>query len=612
MTLVTKSLSPTEFRMLSVKRLRWFLKKYKMSLEDDGNFVKREPTPLLSYETFDNVIQSIGKLVEEIDKLEPKIPNFKPTITSLSQSFESSAETFSLASTYYKVLKIETEALDILDPGRTDAVKIEVSSNFVNVTIAESEDNDFVNSVRCSEAESAAFLLEVMRLFESNREKKRAMTPEETSAVEAAQLSAISGFKIPNYFQGLGVAGFREIQTYLSIADPGEGHESVTAQYSELLEGVVVHVEHIDRDKNADKSIVEPYRLPAAINGIKVRIAVANEAPVTAFIGRPMFENFDSKMQLDPHFDLDLLKTSHFTASACSTMFMIGMADCKIGIERMKVDEAIAFMKAVVGNVIRDEDQQYLSAAFNINTPIQEDSGVISKPFEIALKGIQIAVEGGFDKVTWDGASNQIPSIPIIDQLSHEEFVTLVHSAHEQGLETYISAGLQPNHMARCVYLGVDGVGIGTSLHYKDPVTKLMGALKPSAIREVLDKRDQAAVSTLGQGAKLLARMDREFFEGIISTQNEQLRKQLFDAVKAQDEAAINQITDSYYQNYEAPPTDSKIHPLLSRAHRLLTSKSSLMEQSLGPMEFEALQCEISTAIKSSDFAKIRSCLKNG
>jgi hypothetical protein len=36
---------------------------------------------------------------------------------------------------------------------------------------------------------------------------------------------------------------------------------------------------------------VEPYRLPAAVNAAKVRLHVGSQAPVTAFIGRPVFES---------------------------------------------------------------------------------------------------------------------------------------------------------------------------------------------------------------------------------------------------------------------------------------------------------------------------------
>ena len=40
---------------------------------------------------------------------------------------------------------------------------------------------------------------------------------------------------------------------------------------------------------------------------------------------------------------------------------------------------------------------------------------------------------GGFEKVTWDGASDTYPSQCVMYQLTHEEAITLVHEAHERG-----------------------------------------------------------------------------------------------------------------------------------------------------------------------------------
>jgi hypothetical protein len=153
-----------------------------------------------------------------------------------------------------------------------------------------------------------------------------------------------------------------------------------------------------------------------------------------------------------------------------------------------------------------------------------------------------VAVDGGFDRVTWDGASNQIPSKPIIDQLSHEQFVTLVHTAHENGLQTYFSAGLEAEHVERCVYTAVDGLGIGTSLHYIDPETKLMGAFNPDKIKAVLNARSKAEATVKGRGAVLLAKLDRLYFEKLLTDAENKKRDQLFKAVCEQDEDKISEI----------------------------------------------------------------------
>ena len=94
---------------------------------------------------------------------------------------------------------------------------------------------------------------------------------------------------------------------------------------------------------------------------------------------------------------------------------------------------------------------QYLSAAFNINPAtesITDDSASgegqtvqISGGLNICRRGIQLAAQGGFDKVTFDGAADKYPSVPFIQQLSFAEALEAVHEAHSVGLTTYMSAG---------------------------------------------------------------------------------------------------------------------------------------------------------------------------
>ena len=42
------------------------------------------------------------------------------------------------------------------------------------------------------------------------------------------------------------------------------------------------------------------------------------------------------------------------TASACTAMFINGIAECKIAIEKMSKDQAIEFMRSVKANTIRN------------------------------------------------------------------------------------------------------------------------------------------------------------------------------------------------------------------------------------------------------------------
>jgi hypothetical protein len=90
--------------------------------------------------------------------------------------------------------------------------------------------------------------------------------------------------------------------------------------------------------------------------------------------------------------------------------------------------------------------------------------------------------------------------------------------------------------MYDAVLAGLDGVGIGTSLHFIDPETKLMGALKAEAIRTAIDARDRAEASLLGKSAVLLARLDRMYFEGTLQSVDNPFRQQLFAAIFEQNE----------------------------------------------------------------------------
>jgi hypothetical protein len=210
--------------------------------------------------------------------------------------------------------------------------------------------------------------------------------------------------------------------------------------------------------------------------------------------------------------------------------------------ENMTATEAIDFMRAVVGNVLRDRNRQFLSAAFRINFPVVDDRPetvarhgkpvTVSDPPALARLGVELTRAGGFDKVAWDGSSDAVPSIPILEQLPLAQWVELAHRAHEAGLECYVSAGCVGRHMRDATLAAVDGVGIGTSMHYIDAETKLMGALRPEAIREALGVRDAAAREPFAQCTRLLARLDRMYANGGLGEVEDEYRWHLFEALQ--------------------------------------------------------------------------------
>ena len=248
----------------------------------------------------------------------------------------------------------------------------------------------------------------------------------------------------------------------------------------------------------------------------------------------------------------------------------------------MNEEQAIKFMKAVRANVVRDPETQYLSAAFNLYTPILNARGeLVTNQIEIAKLAIKITKFGGFDKVTWDGASTKVPSDPVTTILPFPKLLELVHLAHEQGLLTYISAGLTLENLADPVYAGVDGCGIGNDLHYlSSGQQKVVGALNPDKITGVINARNEAEKSIFGQGGKLLAKLDYKFFEGSLETSEQELRTDLYTALLNRNSVDIEEIIRKAHDiSKDISPIDKKdkCNRILLAAYRLLNARSSII-----------------------------------
>ncbi|QKG67327.1 hypothetical protein HP062_18045 [Pseudomonas sp. B14-6] len=568
MQIIEREFSVGEFRRIALEEAKRQLTRAREDAERAaaGGFVRRVPPPILKLSSLDEFAADITALAQETAEKFPDLTALVQKTESLTLVLLRADSAEVLLDTYRRLLT--TYRLISDEPSKPDAFSL-YTRNGVIVLASEAlaDDPDGAPSWAVeSDRADQTFVARVSNLIAASRRAGRALSQDEHSAVLGAYRLLDKGARVPSAYRGIGLYGFRQHQTNLSIANPGDGHITVTCASSQLLDGVFIHVEHIDRDGERDREKLEPYRLPASINTARVRLHAGSSAACTAYVGRPVFESGDVKR--------DMLKSVHMTASACTAMFANGIADCKIGIERMKASEAVAFMRAVAGNVVRDQTRQYLSGAFNINLPQIDDRGdqlkTITDRLEIARLGIELAVEGRFEKVAWDGSSNLEPSVPIVEQMPYEQLLELVHIAHERGLETYVSAGLQPHHMQACVHVGVDGVGIGTSLHDYNPASGLRGQLKAERVREVLTVRDAAAADSLGRGARLLARMDRLFFEGTLPIALEAQRQNLFQAMLARDEVLIASIADDVGE--PSPVEPGHDHPVMEQAKRVLAS----------------------------------------
>jgi hypothetical protein len=541
------ALTMPEFRRLALQKTLDLFKA--MADQEDQratNFVKRTPAPLERYWTTPELKAEAHAALAALTPKYPPLRAFVAAAEPILDKLATANSAFLLLDAYDQLLALENTVLP--ESARLAADMFHITADARRIYLAVDDGYLAQRSALAEAVErdvtNVRFMASVGALLEDLRERGRAPTNDESVAIALAYELLGQGVAVSSAYQSLGISGFRDIQTYLSLADPGEGHIKVTSRDLSLLRGVVVHIEHIDRDEEFDTELVEPYRLPAAIHAARVRLHVGSHAPCTAFIGRPVFES--------QHVRRDLLKSVHMTASACTAMFRNGVADCKISIERMTTTEAIDFMRAVVGNVLRDRNRQFLSAAYRINFPIVDDRPetvarhgqpvTVSNRMELAKLGVELAKAGGFDKVAWDGSSNEVPSIPILEQLSLAQFVELAHLAHAAGLECYVSAGCVASHMRLATLAAIDGVGIGTSMHYIDPETKLMGALKPEAILEALEVRDAAAREPFAQCTRLLARLDRMYANGGLGEVEDEYRWYLFEALRDGQEQKALQI----------------------------------------------------------------------
>ncbi len=378
------------------------------------------------------------------------------------------------------------------------------------------------------------------------RQSGREATPQEKRLIAKAEENLRQGVRIRADYMPISTFGYREHQTLLSLADPGEyedldGHLAITLADNKNLDGLILHHEYIER-KNKE---VAPYQNVSLIDNAVLRFRAGTAAPVTVYFGHPNFNDWDK----------DASNAVNQLAASASAFFRNGTADVKVAMDRMSAMQIIELQKNTAAAVRRNEDQ-YLSAAFNLNVPVLDDRPetikkhgkaiMVEDPIAIARLGIAVTAAGGWEKVTWDGASDAIPSVPFMDLINAESgiLIELVHEAHSEGLETYISAGMRDHHMADAVYSGVDGVGIGTSMHAKNP-DGTMGPLEPSHIQSALAIRTEAEQSIRGRGAKRLAQLDHGFSKGELDNEKAQLRLELYKAVREADESAIERLLDS-------------------------------------------------------------------
>lgn len=531
---VEAALSLLDVRRVALERVERALQTLWLVDPVDATIVRREPPPLLRLRDEEEQAADVRALTNRLRSERPELRALLAPVNMTIQKLLDAETLEVLIELLHGVDKlIDTLPGLSLPPSQNSRYTQEDGPEGPLLKSLSPRLDEDIEGGLAREIAAQRFVASVMQMCRDYRKAKRVPKGVDRLALEKAYQLLDEGVRMPRNYQWIRTDDLRPLQTYLSFADPGDGHLAVTCEHDEFLEGLIVHIEYIDRDNVDRKDLVEAYRLPTVRNASRVRLRVGNAAPCTVFIGRPVFEA--------NNFEMGLLKAAHTMAGVCSSMFAHGIADCKVAMDNMSAREAVEFMRVVAGNVVRDAEKQRLSAAFNINTPLDDDlrafgvKRTLKERMEIATLAIRLVTLGGFDKIAWDGASDERPSKPFIGQLTRAQTFDLVHAAHECGLETYISAGMLPEHMQDAVFVGVGGVGIGMSLHKQGK--NVVGEIDHSKVLNALGVAKKASGEPLGEAARALAQLDWSYAEGVYTQKREEVRRQLAKALREALEA---------------------------------------------------------------------------
>ncbi|MBK7863774.1 MAG: ribose-5-phosphate isomerase RpiA [Archangiaceae bacterium] len=375
------------------------------------------------------------------------------------------------------------------------------------------------------------------------------LTAAEKKVVERGAQALADGGQPPMLREPIG--GRSEVyaetfRTQMAVTDPGVAHIYATAAEPKMIDGNIVHVEIIDRDTEH----MAPYSNPGPRTLALVRMVMGTDAPTTAFFGRP---NYIASALGDavPGMDTASAGVKFNLATAAGQMandarsaLNIGYSEAKFGMDGLSPDEVVTLGQAVHAQANLREGE-YISAAFNLNALLKDFELVPADAAQIAgaptvaerqlmldgaLKSIDAAKDGGFKKVTVDSASMKPPSYPLIEFFSAENLLRWVHHAHEQGLETYGSGGMRDYHFPLLQFVGLDGVGVGFSIHEPpNPLTPgKAGPLMPEKVLSAVAMRNEAEKSPVGRAAVLLRMLDERASAGTLTSAQGKLRESTF------------------------------------------------------------------------------------
>lgn len=582
--------------------------KHIRDLADAGTpFASKTELPMYSGTSEDT---SAGFIEFMIEKYEGKYSDKYDELREIDHAINNTYTSQGLLDIFWRACKLQSETVGIVHYGADYTSSAAVSE--VGIMIHPYTDK-CVMTVTGTDSRYENQPVPSVALNEILREKERDPTAGEYFCIYYGYVQVTNGV-VPNYsdYRFHGTSGFRKFaQTYPSLTDPGDGHCLEGTWKTDNMRGAIVHVEWLERPKSAEsRDMIETYRISSFIDFMKVRTHVGNAAPTTWFTGRPLKESGD--------FDCDYLKVLHTTAGCLSAAYAHGAAECKAVMEGLTASQQLRFMTGLSQQLVRNRARQYISAAYPLNCPIIDDREetkaanngepvTITDKYEIGKLAVELAAEGGMDKVTFDGAGDVYPSVNVLEQIGRAESVDLIHRAHERGLITYYSAGfkIKDDSIKKAVLTGTDGIGIGGAqvLRHMDHDSGMHGPYQPENLPVILGLRDAAAETVLGRGVILLCRMDRMFFEGSLDSALEPTRQKLLEALQADDEAATEKIMATCARIIEYP--DDGETPMMGMFNRVLTAENPLIKvaavKDVGEEGWEKMVKKIKILMEAND-----------
>ena len=293
------TMSLAEIKRVALDRIERSLKTLWLVDDFDATVVRREPPPLFRLRDEEEHAADIRSLSNRLRDERPVLRERLSPVNTIVQEILDVRSIQGMVQLLDKVDKLFVQGTEPVTE-RAEKSRYQFEARPLEAHLKSEPpklDRDIADGL-AQDISAQRFVASVMQMCRDYRRDRRALAVGDRLALEKAYRLLDEGVRMPRNYQWIRTDAQRPTQTYLSFADPGDGHLAVTCQDPDLLEGLIIHVEYIDRDNVDRRELVEAYRLPAVRNASRVRLHVGNASPCTVFIGRPVFEANSFQMGL--------------------------------------------------------------------------------------------------------------------------------------------------------------------------------------------------------------------------------------------------------------------------------------------------------------------------